>query len=133
MEFIDKYNVIKAYDISNVYLPGFILIPCDKYGSEFLYDCDMIYYSKGKVLGYTSDKPLRKIENLSAYYKVVKEVEDTITDIDRFSFRKRLNRIRKEVDERIKSEGGEIKPSIYDRWKADADMYDRKMNNQDNC
>lgn len=73
MEFIDKNNVIKAYDISNVYLPGFILIPCDKYGDTFLYDCDRIYYSEGRVLSYPYNKPLRKIENLSAYYKVVKE------------------------------------------------------------
>ncbi|XWX32607.1 hypothetical protein LCFBJUUZ_CDS0148 [Staphylococcus phage PG-2021_76] len=72
MEFIDKNSVLKAYDIPNVYLPGFILVPCDKYGVQIYYDCDMIYYSKGKVLSYPSDNPLRKIENLSAYYKVCK-------------------------------------------------------------
>ncbi|XWX29876.1 hypothetical protein KQUDLBSD_CDS0025 [Staphylococcus phage PG-2021_40] len=74
MEFIDKNNVIKAYDISNVYLPGFILIPCDKYGNILDFETkDYIQYKGGKVLSYIQDKPLRKISNLSAYYKVVKK------------------------------------------------------------
>lgn len=73
MEFIDKNNVIKAYDISNVYLVGFLLLPCDKNGDRLYYDCDIIQYTKGKVLSYPYEKPLRKIDNLSAYYKVCKK------------------------------------------------------------
>lgn len=87
MEFIDKNSVLKAYDISNVYLPEFILIPCDKYGDKFLYDCDIIHYTKGKILSYPYNKPLGKIENLSAYYKVFNQDEqdkELIKEVTRF-------------------------------------------------
>lgn len=87
MEFIDKNNVLKSYDISSVYLPGFILIPCDKYGDNLLYECDIIHYSKGKILSYPYNKPLSKIENLSAYYKVCNQDnqdKELIKEVTRF-------------------------------------------------
>ena len=94
MEFIDNNKVLKAYDISNVYLPGFVLIPCDKYGDIFLYDCDIIHYTKGNILSYPYNKPLRKIENLSAYYKVCKEDKNNkeiIKEVTRFLYEKFRN------------------------------------------
>ncbi|ANT44846.1 hypothetical protein HOR18_gp183 [Staphylococcus phage vB_SscM-1] len=119
MEFIDKYNVIKAYDISNVYLPGFILIPCDKYGVQIYYDCDMIYYSKGKVLSYPSNKPLRKIKNLSAYYKVYKEDgkdKELIRIVTNFIYREYKESMRgNEFNEEFTPEEFEIYKEAYEK------------------
>lgn len=79
MEFIDKNGVIKAYDISNVYLPGYILMPCNKQGDIREYDgYDQIHYTGGKILGYPFNASLRKLEHLSAYYKIIKKEAEEI-------------------------------------------------------
>ena len=74
MEFVDSNNVIKAYDIGNVYLSGYILYACDKNGDITYFDgYDQIHYKDGKVLIYPYDTPLRKINVLAGYYKLIKK------------------------------------------------------------
>ncbi|XWX30674.1 hypothetical protein TETAKXXN_CDS0035 [Staphylococcus phage PG-2021_17] len=74
MEFIDKNNVIKSYDIPNVYLRGYVLQACDKNGDTTAYDgYDQIHYKDGRILTFPFDKPIRKANVLSGYYKVSKK------------------------------------------------------------
>lgn len=74
MDIIDSNKVIKAYNISNVYLPTSVLIPCDRLGDTVDYkNFNKIHYTQGKILGYPSNNPLHELKYLSAYYKVVKK------------------------------------------------------------
>ena len=74
MEFIDKNNVIKSYDIPNVYLRGYVLQACDKNEDTTAYDgYDQIHYKDGRILTFPFDKPIRKANVLSGYYKVSKK------------------------------------------------------------
>lgn len=73
MKFIDKNRVIKCYDIPNVYLPNCILVPCNSEGSSFGFDSyDSLTYYKGRIESFISGKPLRKVNPISAYYRVDK-------------------------------------------------------------